>query len=174
MFESGGSDANTKFYNNICLGKQEICVGADDYNALSSPMSKNGWTHHLVTGIGMDDFVSLDEDDALKPRAIDGSLPRRFGRLTADSKLVDAGNAAYDLPEDLLADFPFLKRTVTGSSRDLGPYERPQADVSVVNDVKHAVSASRRVKRVEHGRMIIEDGNGLRYNAMGQRLSHSY
>lgn len=174
MFESGGSDANTKFYNNICLGKQEICVGADDYNALSSPMSKNGWTHHLVTGIGMDDFVSLDEDDALKPRAIDGSLPRRFGRLTADSKLVDAGNAAYDLPEDLLADFPFLKRTVTGSSRDLGPYERPQADVSVVNDVKHAASASRRVKRVEHGRMIIEDGNGLRYNAMGQRLSHSY
>nr|MCR4665428.1 hypothetical protein [Paludibacteraceae bacterium] len=34
MFESGGSDANTFYYNNVCFGRQEICVGTDDYNAV--------------------------------------------------------------------------------------------------------------------------------------------
>jgi hypothetical protein len=135
MFESGGSDANTFFYNNVCLGRQEICVGTDDYNAIVSPMSKNGWTNNLVTGFSKDDYVSLDEDDALAPRSIDGSLPRRFGRLLSDSKLVDAGNAAYGIPEDLLEVFPFLKQEVTGSARDLGPYERKVA-VSSINAIE--------------------------------------
>ena len=124
MFESGGSDANTKFYNNICLGRQEICVGSDDYNAIATPMSKNGWTNHLVTGVNRSDFISLDEDEAMKPRDIYGGLPRKFGRLASDSKMIDAGNAQYDIPESLIADFPFLKRTITGTARDMGPYER--------------------------------------------------
>jgi len=169
MFESGGSDTNTAFYNNICLGRQEICVGTDDYNALSSPMSKNGWTNHLMTGIGLDDFVSLDEEDALKPRAIDGSLPRRFGRLAADSRMVDAGTTAHDLPESLLKDFPFLRRTVTGTSRDLGPYERPGAAVTAVtaadND-RHKSTAVRKVLR--RHQVFIEKGNE-RYNFRGQK-----
>ncbi len=164
MFESGGSTTATEFYNNICLGRQEICVGVDDYNAINSPMSKNGWTNHLVTGVTKDDFVSLDEDDALKPRSIDGSLPRRFGRLASDSKMVDAGSADYDIPADLLTDFPFLKRTVTGSARDLGPYERPAATTAIQN-----VSTTSDVpfrKYMKNGRLMIQK-NGVVYNALG-------
>ena len=158
MFESGGSDANTRFYNNICLGRQEICVGSDDYNALATAMSKNGWTNHLLTGIGPDDFVSLDEEDALKPRAVDGSLPRRFGRLAADSKLIDAGNAAYDMPESLLNDFPFLRRSVKGQARDLGPYERDDQNVSSVADVTTG-RQQQWSKVVMNGRIYLTDGS---------------
>ena len=169
MFESGGSDAATAFYNNICLGKQEICVGADDYNAIASPMSKNGWTNHLVTGIGYDDFLSLDEDEALKPRALDGSLPRKFGRLAADSKLIDAGNAQYGLPAELVADFPFLGQSVAGSARDLGPYERPVSnDASEIRAVK-ASATKRASKAIRNGQLVIEH-NGLTVNAIGQKL----
>ena len=139
MFESGGSAANTFFYNNVCLGRQEICVGTDDYNAIVTPMSKNGWTHNLVAGFSKDDYVSLDEEDALKPRSIDGSLPRRFGRLYSDSRLVDAGNAAYGIPDDLLEEFPFLRQEVTGAARDLGPYER-KAAVSHVEAIETNVA----------------------------------
>ncbi len=165
MFESGGSDTETRFYNNICLGRQEICVGTDDYNAINSPMSKNGWTNHLITGVTKDDFVSLDEEDALLPRSIDGSLPRRFGRLASDSKMVDAGSADYGLPADLLADFPFLKQDITGTARDLGPYERP-ASVTTVRSVKQQPATIR--KFMKHGQLII-DRNGTIYNALGQR-----
>ena len=130
MFESGGSDANTFYYNNVCLGKQEIDVGHDDYNAIAVPMSKKGWTSHLVTGVSRADYVSLDEEEALKPRDIYGGLPRKFGRLAPDSKMIDAGNAAFedDIPvwQQIVKDFPFLQRTVTGTARDLGPYERPR------------------------------------------------
>ena len=147
MFESGGSDADTKYYNNVCLGKQEIDVGYDDYNALTAPMSKNGWTNHLVTGISADDYISLDEDDALLPRDIYGGLPRRFGRLTADpeNRLVDAGNADLDNVNDvwqgLVQDFPFLERTITGSARDLGPYERP-ANTTAIKSVSFSPALS--------------------------------
>ena len=168
MFESGGSSANTKFYNNICLGKQEICVGSDDYNAITTPMSKNGWTNHLVTGIGRDDFVSLDEDDALMPRAIDGSLPRRFARLASDSKMVDAGNGDYDIPESLLADFPFLRRTVTGQQRDLGPYERPDYTNSLIDTSINGKTASHK-KFLRDGRLYIEK-QGTTYNVLGQKV----
>ena len=172
MFESGGSDANTKFYNNICLGKQEICVGSDDYNAISTPMSKNGWTHHLVTGIGRDDFISLDEEDALMPRAIDGSLPRRFARLVRDSKMVDAGNADHDIPESLLTDFPFLRRTITSLQRDLGPYERPgyqdsASDIPIID--KKTVTPK---KYLRHGCIYIEK-QGASYNVLGQKVRSS-
>ena len=173
MFESGGSSANTFFYNNICLGKQEICVGTDDYNALSAPMSKNGWSQHLVTGVSRDDFLSLDEEDALLPRAVDGSLPRRFGRLRADSPLVDAGNADFeascDVYQSLLADYPFLRRTVTGTARDLGPYERPAeaSDILTINSDNTPSSAPR--KTIQRGRLLLEC-NGVRYNALGQMV----
>jgi hypothetical protein len=45
----------------------------------------------LTIGFSRDDFRSLDEEEAIKPRSIDGALPRKFGRLTADSPLIDAG-----------------------------------------------------------------------------------
>jgi hypothetical protein len=169
MFESGGSQTNTFFYNNICLGKQEICVGSDDYNAIVTPMSKNGWSNHLVTGFSTEDFLSLDEEDALKPRAIDGSLPRLFGRLAADSKLIDKGNANYDIPESLLNDFPFLRRTITGTARDLGPYERTD-NASPVESVEARSSHSDITRKVLHlGRIVIEK-DGACYNAMGLRV----
>lgn len=169
MFESGGSSTNTLFYNNICLGRQEICVGSDDYNAVSAPMQKNGWTNHLVTGITKDDFLSLDEDDALLPRSIDGSLPRRFGRLASDSRMVDAGSTQYDLPDDLLADFPFLRRTVTGTERDLGPYERPASATAISTTQTDSPVATQASKRLENGRLVIEN-NGRYYNTLGQPI----
>ena len=173
MFESGGSDANTKYYNNVCLGKQEICVGTDDYNALASPMSKNGWSSHLLTGISADDYVSLDEDDAVKPRDIYGGLPRRFARLASDSKMIDAGSAAFEesLPvwQQLVQDFPFLGRTVTGSARDLGPYERQEpaaTSIKELNGGNKELAGSRKFLR--GGRLVIVCGDRS-YNAMGQR-----
>lgn len=173
MFESGGADAKTFYYNNVCLGKQEICVGTDDYNAISVPMSKLGWTSHLVTGISADDFISLEEDDALLPRSIDGSLPRRFGRLACDSKMVDAGNANLDYVNNvwskLITDFPFLDRTITGTARDLGPYERPASVTAIHTIINDARQVSIR-KFLMNGRMVIAK-NGERYNVLGQKIT---
>ena len=175
MFESGGSDALTLFYNNVCLGRQEICVGTDDWNAIAQPMSKNGWTNHLVTGISRDDYLSLDEEDALLPRDIYGGLPRRFARLAADSPMVDAGSSDYedgsDVWQQLVADFPFLLRTVQGTARDLGPYERPSegatAIESVAADGTQTLSARPHRIYVQDGRLVIER-SGRRYDAMGR------
>ena len=174
MFESGGSETKTFYYNNVCLGKQEIMVGTDDYNALAAPMSKNGWTNHLVTGASVDDYVTLDEDDALMPRDIKGGMPRRFGRLTADPEnpLINAGNASLDdvngVWAKLVADFPFLKRNITGTARDLGPYERP-GDATGITPVVSGSATDTPRKYISNGRLVIIK-NGLRYNAMGQKL----
>ena len=167
MFEGGGSDANTFFYNNICLGKQEIDVGSDDYNAIAVPMSKNGWSNHLVTGISREDFISLDEEEALKPRDIYGGLPRRFGRLAADSKMIDAGNAQYDVPADLVAEFPFLQRTITGSARDIGPYERPASNPTSVSAVDGLAADNLPRKVLLNGKIVIIRG-GKYYNILGR------
>ena len=173
MFESGGSDANTKYYNNVCLGKQEICVGSDDYNALAASMSKNGWTNHLVTGVGYDDYVSLEEDDALRPRDIWGGMPRRFGRLASDSKMIDKGNADLDNVNDvwngLVAEFPFLARTITGTARDLGPYERPGNLTGITAISNKTAAATTTRKYFMDGRLVIVK-DGQRYNAMGQKF----
>lgn len=169
MFESGGSGQNTAFYNNICLGRQEICVGTDDYNALAVMPSKNGWSHHLVTGVSKDDFVSLDEEDALKPRSIDGSLPRRFGRLANDSRLVDAGTVEHDIPESLLADFPFLAHEVVGTSRDMGPYERLAPTTSIDHGVLQPSSDHVRKCMID-GKIMICKGNAY-YNIYGMRIN---
>ena len=173
MFESGGSDANTFFYNNICLGRQEICVGTDDYNAIATPMSKNGWTNHLVSGIGENDFLSLDEEDALKPRDIYGGLPRRFGRLAADSPMVDAGNADLDevngVWQQLVNDFPFLQRNVTGTARDMGPYERPAANPNVNGIDSYMMGNASNNRKFLYGRRLVIVRNGQHFNVMGQR-----
>ena len=174
MFESSGSDANTKYFNNVCLGKQEIYVGYDDYNATTAPMSQNGWTNHLVTGISSDDYISLDEDDALMPRDIYGGLPRKFGRLTADpeNSLIDAGNADLDdvnnVWPQLINDFPFLARTTTGTDRDMGPYERPDNTATALSEVSG--SATAKTLKVMHNGHLIIIKNGIRYNALGQTL----
>lgn len=178
MFESGGSQANTKYYNNVCLGKQEIDVGSDDYNALAAAMQKNGWSNHLTTGVGTDDYLSLEEDDALRPRDIYGGLPRKFGRLASDSKMIDAGNVSLDAINgvwaQLEADFPFLHRPVTGAARDLGPYERPGEDILPtgirnVNDNPNANAYAKTRKYFSNGQIIIVK-DGVRYNALGQKM----
>ena len=178
MFESGGSDANTKYYNNVCLGKQEIDVGYDDYNALAAPMQKNGWSNHLTTGAGADDYLSLDEDDAMLPRDIYGGLPRKFGRLASDSKLIDAGSASFEedhttnigkVWQQLVQDFPFLKRTITGNARDLGPYERPGQATGICSSTAPDRTLSVLRKVMENGRIVIVK-DGHRYNTQGQRI----
>lgn len=178
MFESGGSQANTKYYNNVCLGKQEIDVGSDDYNALAAAMQKNGWSNHLTTGVGTDDYLSLEEDDALRPRDIYGGLPRKFARLASDSKMIDAGNVELDaingVWQQLEADFPFLHRPVTGAARDLGPYERPGEDILPtgirnVNDNPNANAYAKTRKYFSNGQIIIVK-DGVRYNALGQKM----
>lgn len=170
--------SKTWFYNNVCLGTQEIKTGCtDDYNAIISPADK-GWTNHLKTGadeVSEDNYISLEEEDALALRDIHGGLPRRFGRLNADPEnpLVDAGNASYDdedpVWQQLIADYPFLKRTVTGSARDLGPYERPASNPTAVNAIKTMDNDTKTRKYFMDGQLIIVKG-GERYNALGQKL----
>ena len=149
-------------------------MGGDDWNAIASAMSKNGWTNHLVTGIGREDFISLDEEEALKPRAVDGSLPRKFGRLAADSKMIDAGNATLEetMPvwQQLVADFPFLRRTVTGQARDLGPYERPGASESSIRYLLEGDGSSQAAHKAIVGGRLVIDKLGQRYNAIGQQV----
>lgn len=169
MFESGGSEANTFFYNNVCLGRQEICVGKDDYNAIVNSPSKNGWTSHLVHDFSKDDFISLDEADALAPRSVDGSYPRRFGRLIKGSSLIDAGISEANIGEsiitsvyaDLLADFPFLERNVTGTSRDIGPYEYTDYSQNSIGETFTDVSRD-------------SARTSLIYNVFGQRVGPEY
>ena len=186
MFESGGSDEKTKYYNNVCLGKQEIMVGYDDYNALTSALD-NGWTNHLVTGISADNYITLDEDDALLPRDIYGGMPRRFGRLVPSSSyvdkwgvtiedpnpLIDAGNADLDnvnnVWEGLVAEFPFLARTITGDARDLGPYERPDNTATAIKAIDASQKTVKTCKYFMDGRLVIVK-DGQRYNGLGQKL----
>ena len=168
MFESGGSDANTFFYNNVCLGRQEICVGTDDYNAIINSPSKNGWTSHLVSNFSKDDFQSLDEADALALRSLDGSFPRKFGRIKSTSALIDAGidysnigvsniTATYN---SLLTDFPFLKQDMTGEKRDLGAYEFKDYTATGINLTEAA------------GKTAVDAGHV--YNLAGQRVQPGY
>lgn len=175
MFESGGSTTKTFYYNNICLGRQEISVGSDDYNGVAEQGSKQCWTNHLVTGIGADNFVSLEEDEALMPRDIHGGLPRKFGRLAndPDNQLIDAGNASLDnvnnVWEGLVAEFPFLERKITGSARDLGPYEIRDNTATAIKAVNAAQKEVKTRKYFLDGQLIIVK-DGVRYNALGQKL----
>ena len=164
MFESGGSDANTFYYNNVCFGKQEISVGYDDYNAVVTPPSKLGWTRHLVTGFSRDDYVSLSEEDAIAPRRGDGSMPSRFARLMPGSRLVDACGVVPEsvIPnwQQLIADFPFLASPVSGSAPDLGPYELRQSDESGIDEIGNGERSNGEwTKVIRNGQLlIIRDG----------------
>lgn len=167
MFESGGSTTQTYFYNNVCLGRQEICVGTDNYNAILTPPSKNAWSHNLLTGVTREDYISLSESEAIKPRSLDGSFPRAFGRLRTNSPMVDAGSSDFDLPvgvafdplREVIADYPFLQRVVTGAARDLGPYEVPAS----------AIDPSQAIEVVSS-----DPADAVRFNLAGQPVAASY
>lgn len=127
MFDSGCSPSS-EFYNNVCLGRQEIAIGTESNNALGSQAPKEGktWINGVLTGISHSDFVSLDEADALAPRGEDGSLPKRFARLRSGSRLVDAGVLK---PVPYADEFPYLQQPVYGLGRDIGPYELEEGEV---------------------------------------------
>ncbi len=155
MFESGGSNEKTFYYNNVCMGKQEISVGTDDYNGLCKSHEELAWTHHLVTSFSASDYVSLSEEDALAPRGADGSMPTRFARLAGGSNLIDAGCdvSASVTPNltQLEQDFPFLQMPVYGAARDLGPYEYVPEGVS---------TATQQITAPEsHGALNLMTGN---------------
>ena len=145
-----------------------MCVGTDDYNAIINSPSKNGWTSHLVSNFSKDDFQSLDEADALALRSLDGSFPRKFGRIKSTSALIDAGidysnigvsniTATYN---SLLTDFPFLKQDMTGEKRDLGAYEFKDYTATGINLTEAA------------GKTAVDAGHV--YNLAGQRVQPGY
>ena len=158
----------------MCLGRQEIGVGYDDYNAIAVAMSKNGWTNHLVTNVSQDDYLSLDEDEAMKPRDIYGGLPRKFGRLTYDSQMIDAGNATFEesieVWQQLVSDFPFLQRAVQGKARDLGPYESSYSTTGIAITTVNSFPAVPCKKVMRNARILIEK-DGHYYNTKGQRFT---
>lgn len=120
MFESGGGD-NSEFYNNVCFGRQEILVGKESNNAyLGTPEAGKTFCNNVVRTFSRADYESLSEADALAPRGVDGSMPKKFARLKSSSKLIDAG---IDKPLPFTDEFPFLLQPVYGAARDLGPYE---------------------------------------------------
>lgn len=117
MFER--ASANSEYYNNVCLGRQEIAGGKESHNAIGTATDK-GWKNNLISGVSAADYISLSEEDAKAPRAEDGSLPKRFARLKSGSRLVDAGVFQETPYQD---EFPFLSRRYYGSAPDIGPYE---------------------------------------------------
>ena len=129
--------------------------------------------------MGADDYLSLDEDDAMQPRDIYGGLPRKFARLVSDSKMIDKGNASYEddattnvgqVWKQLVEDFPFLKRNITGSARDLGPYERPVNATSITTVVGGSPADKGICKYLINGRFVILK-DGVRYNLQGQKIN---
>lgn len=129
MFERASS--NSEYYNNVCLGRQEIAGGKESNNAIATATDK-GWSNRLVTGVSASDYISLSEEDAKAPRGEDGCMPERFARLKSGSKLVDAG-LWYNIP--YTDEFPFLFQAVYGLGRDMGPYELQEGEITSSSQV---------------------------------------
>lgn len=146
MFERASS--NSEYYNNVCLGRQEIAGGKESHNAIGTATDK-GWKNNLQTGISAADYVSLSEEDAKAPRGEDGSLPKRFARLKSGSKLIDAG-IYQEMP--FTDEFPFIAQTLYGSAPDIGPYELEEGEVLQVPQLilNHRAEASLKVSAAEH------------------------
>lgn len=121
MFEDCADASTFSFYNNVCLGRIEIKGSFSDSNNALLVDTKNAWKNNALTnGFSESDYVSLSEEDAKAPRAIDGSLPTRFARLKSTSRLIDCG---LDLRSEMQDEFPFTWQDINGVARDLGPYE---------------------------------------------------
>ena len=125
------SGSNNYFYNNVSLGTihsigsnrtvNQMSVGGTESNNATLVNGK-GWTNSVVSsGFSESDYVSLAEEDAIAPRAADGSLPTRFARLKSSSVLVGKGK---DITADLQASFPDIyEQFVNRCGHDIGPYD---------------------------------------------------
>ncbi len=118
---------NFEFYNCVSLGEKGANINFFEIKGTftesnNATMIKDaGWSKNTITsGFSKSDYVSLTEEDAKAPRAVDGSLPTRFARLKSTSVLIDKG---LDLRTPLYEEFPQLWQPIYGSARDLGPYE---------------------------------------------------
>jgi MYXO-CTERM domain-containing protein len=103
MLVEGGASTH-KLHNNLAIdpgGKVTRFTGGDD--------SANSW--NLPVTVSEADFLSMDEAEAMQPRAADGSLPAiKFLHLAEDSDLADRG---------MDVGLPFV-----GAGPDLGAFER--------------------------------------------------
>jgi hypothetical protein len=103
MLVEGGASTH-KLHNNLAVdpgGKVSRFTGGED--------SGNSW--NLPVMVSEADFLSMDEAEAMQPRAADGSLPAtKFLHLAEDSDLADKG---------MDVGLPFV-----GMSPDLGAFER--------------------------------------------------
>lgn len=122
MFEDCDDANEFQFYNNVCMGKTETKGLFTDSNNAMTADPKNAWKNCIVTsGFSKNDYVSLTEEDAMAPRAADGSLPTRFARLKGTSTLI---GKAKDMTEKLKESFPDLWQNYVGRcGNDLGPYD---------------------------------------------------
>ena len=103
MLVEGGPSTH-KLHNNLAIepgGKVSRFTGGED--------TGNSW--NLPVMVSEADFVSMDDAEAMQPRAADGSLPAiKFLHLADDSDLADKG---------MDVGLPFV-----GVSPDLGAFER--------------------------------------------------
>ncbi len=122
MFEKSSSET-MEFYNNVCIGKQEMASPfVESNNALGAAASK-GW-QTATTGIGKADYVDLSETAAMAPRGTDGSLPTGFARLKEGSKLTGKAKSGLVPPTPNIG--IKLKGTTLApryANTDLGPYD---------------------------------------------------
>lgn len=126
MFEKNSYQC--EYYNNVCFGNIEIAAGSTNSNNAMLSGTTEAWSN-TVGGFTFNDYVSLTETDAKAPRGADGSLPTRFARLKNSSVLLDKG---IDKPIPFSSEFPFLRQSIYGTARDLGPYELAEGSVSGV------------------------------------------
>jgi MYXO-CTERM domain-containing protein len=103
MLVEGGASTH-KLHNNLAVdpgGKVSRFTGGED--------TGNSW--NLPVMVSEADFLSMDDAEAMQPRAADGSLPAtKFLHLAEDSDLADKG---------MDVGLPFV-----GMSPDLGAFER--------------------------------------------------
>ena len=83
----------------------------------------NTWNQPNITTNPITEFISLSVEDAKAPRGINGELPTKFGRLTPNSKYINAGVATLEInnsrDEIHLPAIPYL-----GTAPDLGAFEK--------------------------------------------------
>ena len=103
MLVEGGASTH-KLHNNLA-----IAPGGDVSRFTGGENTDNSW--NLPVTVSAADFLSMAEDEAMQPRAADGSLPAiAFLHLADDSDLVDRG---------VDVGLPF-----TGAGPDLGAFEQ--------------------------------------------------